>query len=606
MHSKKSFDMKNEFKIGINAMQVLQRRYLLQNEKGEPLETPSKLFRRVAHTIASVETKYSKRTNVNDIEKKFYTMMTNLEFLPNTPTLMNAGTKMRQLSACFVIPVEDSLEGIFDAVKWTAIIHQSGGGTGFDFSRLRPQGDVVKSTGGAASGPVMFMTIFDKTTDVIKQGGRRRGANMGILRVDHPDILEFIVCKSKEGVLNNFNISVAVTDQFMKDVKRNNEYYLINPRNKKVVHKLNAKEVFDLIVTHAWKTGDPGIIFIDEINRRNPTPKVGKIEATNPCGEQPLLAWESCNLGSINLSKIVKKKKIDWNKLRLLVHLGVRFLDNVIDANKSPSPEIARITYANRKIGIGVMGFADALIKMGVPYNSKKALKIGEQIMKYIESEGHKASRQLGKDRGNFPEFESSIWKTKKGYKHMRNATVTTVAPTGTISIIAGCSSGIEPLFAISFVRNIMEGTKLLETNRVFEEIAKKKKFFSPDLLLRIAETGSVQNVPNILENIKKIFVTALDIPARWHVMMQAAFQRYTDSGVSKTINLPENASPKAVRDAFILAHKLKCKGITVYRYGSKPNQVLTIGARKKGFVEKHVVADSEFAGGCEGIVCPH
>lgn len=592
--------------IGINAKKVLQRRYLLRNEKGETVETPSQLFHRVAHAIASIEIKYNKKNNVKKIEEDFYKIMSNLEFLPNTPTLMNAGTKIGQLSACFVIPIEDSLQGIFDAAKWTAIIHQSGGGTGFDFSKLRPKGDTVESTGGAASGPVAFMTIFDKITDVIKQGGSRRGANMGILRVDHPDILEFITCKSNPNFLNNFNISVAVTDEFMKSVEKNKEYNLINPRSKQIVGKLNAKEVFDLIVIHAWKTGDPGIIFIDEINRTNPTPKIGEIEATNPCGEQPLLSWESCNLGSINLSKVIKEKKIDWNKLKNLVHLGVRFLDNVIDANKYPVQEIKSVTYANRKIGIGVMGFADALIEMNIPYNSKKALQIAEKIMKFIEKEGHSASQQLGKERGNFPNFEYSIWKTKKKYKHMRNATVTTVAPTGTISIIAGCSSGIEPLFAISFIRNVMEGTRLHETNSFFEETAKKRKFFSQELLIQIAKTGSIQKITGIPKNIKRFFVTALDISPDWHIKMQSAFQQYTDNAVSKTINLPENATPEDVGNAYLLAYQLKCKGITAYRYGSKSEQVLTIGEQEKVHGERQVMADSEFAGGCEGIVCPH
>ena len=586
-------------------MKVLQRRYLLRNEKGKTVETPSRLFRRVAHAIASVEIKYDKKNNVKNIEKQFYNALSKLEFLPNTPTLMNAGTKIGQLSACFVIPVGDSLPEIFDAAKWTAIIHQSGGGTGFDFSRLRPKGDVVESTGGAASGPVAFMTIFDKITDVIKQGGSRRGANMGILRVDHPDILEFIACKSNENFLNNFNISVTVTDEFMNSVEKNSEYRLINPRNNQTSSKLNAKEVFDLIVINAWKTGDPGIIFIDEINRANPTPKIGEIEATNPCGEQPLLAWESCNLGSINLSKVVKGKTIDWNKLGRLVRLGVRFLDDVIDANKYPVREIKAITQANRKIGIGVMGFADALIKMNIPYNSRKAVKIGERIMRFIEKEGHKSSLQLGKERGNFPNFENSVWKTKKKYQCMRNATVTTVAPTGTISIIAGCSSGIEPLFAISFVRNVMEGTRLFETNSTFEQTAKKAKFFSQERLMQISKTGSIQKIPGIPKNVKNIFVTALDISAEWHIKMQAGFQKYTDNAVSKTINLPENATPEEVGDAYMTAYKLKCKGITVYRYESKPQQVLAFGSEEKG-LEKHVVADSEFAGGCEGIVCPH
>lgn len=570
------------------------------------MESPSQLFHRVARAIASTEIKYNKKGNVKKTEGAFYKIMSNLEFLPNTPTLMNAGTKIGQLSACFVIPVEDSLQGIFDAAKWTAIIHQSGGGTGFDFSKLRPKGDSVESIGGAASGPVAFMTIFDKITDVIKQGGSRRGANMGILRVDHPDILEFITCKSSQNFLSNFNISVAITDEFMKSVKKNESYSLINPRSKQTVDKLNAKEIFDLIVINAWKTGDPGIVFIDEINLANPTPKIGKIEATNPCGEQPLLPWESCNLGSINLSKVIIEQRIDWDKLRRLVRLGVRFLDDVIDANKYPVQEIKDITYANRKIGIGVMGFADALIKMNIPYNSKKALQIAERIMSFIEKEGHYASQKLGKERGNFPNFEQSIWKTKKRYKFMRNATVTTIAPTGTISIIAGCSSGIEPLFAISFIRNVMEGTRLPETNHIFETIANKRKFFSQDLLNHIAKTGSIQRITNIPKNVKRVFVTSLDISPDWHIKMQSAFQKYTDNAVSKTINLSENTAPDDVENAYLLAYQLKCKGITVYRYGSKPDQVLTIAYQGKGYDEKQIVADSEFAGGCEGIVCPH
>jgi ribonucleoside-diphosphate reductase alpha chain len=530
--------------------------------------------------------------------------MSNLEFLPNTPTLMNAGTKLGQLSACFVIPVKDSIEGIFDAAKWTAIIHQSGGGTGFSFSGLRPSGDVVKSTGGVASGPITFMTIFDQTTAVIKQGGKRRGANMGILRVDHPNILEFVTCKEKLDFLTNFNISVAVTDKFMRAVEKNETYPLINPRNKKIVKKLKARKVFELIVRNAWKTGDPGIIFIDEINRKNPTPKVGRIEATNPCGEQPLLPWESCNLGSINLSKVIRENTINWKKLKELIHLGVRFLDDVIDANKYPSPQIEKITHANRKIGLGVMGFADALIKMGISYNSKRALKIAEKIIKFMQREGHIASQQLARERGDFPNFKESIWKTREKYKHMRNASVITVAPTGTISIIAGCSSGIEPLFAVSFVRNVMKGTRLLETNKLFEEMARKRKFHSKKLFMQIAKLGSVQKISKIPKDVKKLFVTALDISPPWHVRMQAAFQKYTDNAISKTINLPENASPNDVRKAFWLAYKLKCKGITIYRYGSKPNQVLTFGDEDAS--KKNVVADSEFSGGCEGFVCPH
>jgi ribonucleoside-diphosphate reductase alpha chain len=927
----------------------------------------------VAHAIGSVEAKYN--NNTKEVEEEFFKMLSSLKFLPNTPTLMNAGTELGQLSACFVLPIDDSLQEIFEALKWTAIIHQSGGGTGFDFSKLRPQGDQVTSLGITASGPVMFMTAFDKTTEIIKQGRMRRGANMGILRVDHPDILKFITCKSQKNFLNNFNISVAVTDKFMNAVKNHRKYSLVNPRNKTMTTKLNANQVFDLMAKQAWKTGDPGIIFIDEINRKNPTPLVGRIEATNPCitgdtliftdqglrpirklvenfdvgvatisesqqllfkraiafktgtkatfkiktdsgyeiqatsdhkfltekgwkklkdlttndrlilqssegkfnkdsklpftfndkkewdrtlgqimgwligdgwlrndkkncrvgfsfggddkeifyylkpiinqlygydikevlrangvldlsyhskyfveffeklgmmpwqsatkqvplsiftatreavigflqglfssdgtvgcnkkkgnyyirltstsekllkqtqllllnlgikskiydrrkkrsiafryttidgqlrlyksdgliwelqiskemipiflekvgflcnkntkklakmksvnfhktvfsdrvlrieqagivdvydmtepqthsfiangiivhncSEQPLLPWESCNLGSINLTKVICNGKINWKELRRLVRLGVRFLDNVIDANRYPNQKIETMTRANRKIGLGVMGFADALIKMNIPYNTTKAVVTARKIMKFIQNEGHKASQQLGKERGSFPNFQKSIW--KKRYKYMRNATVTTIAPTGTISIIAGCSSGIEPLFAVSFIRNVMEGTKLLETNPLFMEFLKKAKM-NQKLLMKIAETGSVQKFTDIPKNIRKIFVTAHDISPTWHVKMQAAFQKYTDNGVSKTINLPPNSSPYQVRNAYLLAHKMKCKGITVYRYGSKPNQTLTFGKLSRSS-KRQIVADSEFAGGCDGVICPH
>ncbi|MDE1843862.1 MAG: adenosylcobalamin-dependent ribonucleoside-diphosphate reductase [Thaumarchaeota archaeon] len=602
--SQEFFGVKDDLGLGVNTIKVLQRRYLLQNKKGVTIETPSRLFRRVADAIASIETNYNQNIDVKKISDQFYKMMSSQEFLPNTPTLMNAGTEVGQLSACFVIPVGDSLQEIFEAVKWTAIIHQSGGGTGFNFSKLRPQGDLVRSTGGVASGPVKFMTIFDKTTEVIKQGGKRRGANMGILRVDHPDILEFISCKSKEGFLDNFNISVAVTDKFMNAVKNNQDYSLVNPRTKRIVGKLNAKKVFELIITSSWDTGDPGIIFIDEINRHNPTPFQGDMEATNPCGEQPLLDWESCNLGSINLAKVVTNHQLNWKKLSKLVHLGVRFLDNVIDANKYPSDQIRLVTLSNRKIGIGVMGFADALIKMNIAYNSEKAFKIGEKIMKFIKIEGHHASQILGKERGNFPNFEKSIWKNK--YDNMRNATVTTIAPTGTISIIAGCSSGIEPLFAVSYVRNVMEGTRLLETNHDFEKMARRANIFSQRIIHEITENGSIQNISGIPKNLKRLFVTALDTSPEVHIRMQSVFQKHTDNAVSKTVNLPQGVSPDEVKKAYLLAYKLKSKGVTVYRYGSKSNQVLTVESTEKGLNKKQMIADSEFGGGCEGIVCPH
>ena len=529
-------------------------------------------------------------------------MMAKLEFIPNTPTLFNAGTDISQLSACFVLPVGDSLDGIFSTVKNMALIEQTGGGVGFDFSELRPRGDIVRSTKGVASGPVSFMRIFDTATEVIKAGGKRRGAMMGILRVDHPDVLEFITAKQNPTFLSNFNVSVAVTDEFMQAVESDKEYWLVNPRNKEKVKLLKAREVWNLMARSAWASGDPGIVFIDEINRYNPTPKVGRIQSTNPCGEQPLLPYESCNLGSINLSRMVESGKINWEKLRETVRNAVHFLDNVVDANVYPLKEIADITRANRKIGLGVMGFADMLIMLGVPYDSEEALKLGEQVMQFIEEEAHKKSREIAEKRGSFPNFEESIWKEK--YSAFRNATVTTVAPTGTISIIAGCSSGIEPLFAVSFMRNVLGGARLFETNALFEETAKARGFYSAKLLEEIARTGSVQKIGGVPEDVKRIFVTALDIEPVWHIRMQAAFQKNTDNAVSKTVNLPNQAKVEDVKEIYDLAYKLKCKGVTVFRYGSKPEQVLYIGQikTKEG---TFVSAQSEYAGGCPTQNCP-
>ena len=492
---------------------------------------------------------------------------------------------------CFVLPVEDSMDSIFNAVKNAALIHQSGGGTGFSFSRLRPKGDVVKSTGGIASGPVSFMRVFDVATDVIKQGGKRRGANMGILNAEHPDILEFIRAKER-GEFANFNTSVAVTDEFMQAVESNEKYDLINPRTNKSVRKINAREVFNEIVTYAWKTGDPGIIFLDEINRHNPISAIGKIEATNPCGEQPLLPYDSCNLGSINVSKFVKDSEIDWERLREVIWLCTRFLDDVIDVNRYPLPEIEHMTKANRKIGLGVMGFAELLITLGIPYDSKDALSVGEKLMQFITNEARQCSIKLGLERGSFSNFEFSIWSS---YDAMRNATVTTIAPTGTISIIGECSSGIEPIFAVAFVRNVMGG--MLEINKLFEEIAKEREFYSKELITAIAKCGSVQDIDSIPEDIKRTFVTALDISPEWHVRMQAAFQKYTDNATSKTVNLPSDATWGDVKKIFLLAYKLKCKGITVYRYGSK-EQVLSLDIPKL-MLEEYVCADSEYTGEC-------
>jgi ribonucleoside-diphosphate reductase alpha chain len=580
------FGVRDELKLSVNAVRVLERRYLLKDEHGNVIETPAQLFRRIAKAIALDP----------ESEEEFLSMLMNLEFLPNTPTLMNAGTDLGQLSACFVIPVEDSLVGIFDAVKHMALIQQSGGGTGFSFSRLRPSGDIVKSTKGVASGPVTFMRVFDTTTDVIKQGGKRRGANMGILRADHPDIIEFITSKTKEGFLTNFNISVAADDKFMEAVLENGEYELINPRNKEAVKKVRAKDLWSLIITMAWRTGDPGVVFIDEINRHNPTPLVGEMESTNPCGELPLLPYESCNLGSINLAKMVKNGSIDWEKFEKTINIAVRFLDNIIDVNKYPLHEIEDITRANRKIGLGVMGFADMLVQLGIPYDSEEALKTGEEIMQFIREKSHAASEKLAEERGAFPNFKDSIYKTP-----IRNSTVTTVAPTGTISIIAGCSSGIEPLFAVSFVRNVMEGTKLLEVNPYFEAVAKERGFYSEELMMRIAKQGTLKGIDEVPEDIRRVFVTALDIAPEWHVRMQAAFQKYTDNAVSKTINFPHDVDIKEVEKAYMLAYELKCKGITVYRYGSKAQQVLYLG----DVTDRYVSADAEYAGGCPAPVCP-
>ena len=603
--TKKFLGVTDDLKLSLNAVKVLEGRYLLKDEQGNVIETPSEMFRRVARAVASADILYQEDADVGKTEDEFYQVMANLEFLPNSPTLMNAGTDIGQLSACFVLPVDDSIDAIFDALKFMALIHKSGGGTGFSFSKLRPAGDPVKSTKGVASGPVSFMRIFNIATDVIKQGGKRRGANMGILRVDHPDVIEFITAKEKEGVLSNFNVSVGITKKFMKALKDDEEYDLINPRTGKVQKRLRARDVFDLIVTMAWRTGDPGVIFLDEINRYNPTPHVGKIESTNPCGEVPLLPYESCNLGSINLSKMVKNREIDWEKLLMIIKIAVHFLDNVIDMNEYPLPEIEKNTKANRKIGLGVMGFAEMLIELNIPYDSEEAVTTAKKVMKLISEEARKKSVELAEQRGSFPNFKGSIWENK-GYKMIRNATLTTIAPTGSISIIAKTSSGIEPLFAVSFVRNVM-GTQFFEVNHLFEKIAKEGGFYSTKLLTQIAKTGSVKGIKEISSDIQRLFDTALDVAPEWHVKMQAAFQKYTDNAVAKTVNLLFEATLEDVRKIFMLAYSLKCKGITVYRYGSKKEQVLYVGQSesKPAQNEKYVIADSEYGGGCPSGECP-
>ncbi len=578
-----------ELFLSENATRVLEKRYLLKNEKGEIVETPEGLFRRVAKAISEAEKNYPKSPHsVSELEEKFYEMMTNFYFLPNSPTLMNAGTPLGQLSACFVLPVGDSMEEIFEAIKKTAIIHKTGGGTGFSFSRLRPKNDIVKSTGGVASGPVSFMRVFNEATEAVKQGGRRRGANMGILRVDHPDILEFIECKAKEGELANFNISVAVTDRFMEALEKDEEYELINPRNKKVVGTLKAKEVFEKMVQHAWKNGEPGVIFIDTINKKHPIPGAGEIESTNPCGEQPLLPYESCNLGSINLGKFVKGepayltgeilsfedaiKKIDWDKLREVTHLSVHFLDNVIDVNNFPFEEIKQMTLANRKIGLGVMGFADMMVQLGIPYSSEEAALVAEGVMNFIQEEATKKSMEIAEYKGSFPNIDKSI------YKHpMRNGTLTTIAPTGSISMIADCSSGIEPFFSLAYTKTVLGGESLLYVNPHFERSAKELGFYSQELMEEVAGARSIKGFDSIPEPIRMIFDTTFDVEPIRHLRIQAAFQKYVDNAVSKTINMPNSATIEDVARVYKEAFYLGLKGLTVYRDGSREEQVIKV-----------------------------
>ena len=568
-----------------NALRVLEKRYLIKDSQGNVIETPEEMFRRVAKHVASAEFLYNPKADVSFWEQKFHKLMTKLEFLPNSPTLMNAGRELGQLSACFVIPIKDSMESIFDAVKYTALIHKSGGGTGFSFSQLRPEKDRVGSTGGIASGPVSFMRAFDTATDVIKQGGMRRGANMAILNVNHPDILKFITAKEDPRALTNFNLSVAVTDEFMTAVEQDTEYNLINPRTKEIDGRLKAREVFNKIVDMAWRTGDPGIVFIDQINRYNPTPELGRIESTNPCGEQPLLPFESCNLGSINLSKMITYKnsqpQIDYSKLAETVRIAVRFLDNVIDVNKFPLPQIADMTKTTKKIGLGVMGFADMLIQLHIPYNSEKALEIAEDIMHFISDEATKESVRLAEERGVFPAFEKSIYNVPGGLR-VRNASRTTIAPTGTLSIIAGCSSGIEPLFALSYTRHILDGEELLEVNPYFERKAREEGFYSEELVKKLAAGVKLSEIEDIPDWVKRVFATSHDISPEWHVKVQAAFQKFTDSAVSKTVNFPYEATREDVAKVYMLAYKEGLKGITIYRDRSREGQVLTIGKEKK------------------------
>ncbi len=586
-----------------NALKVLEGRYLKRDENGNVTENPEEMFRRVAGTIALAEKTYGAGDNeIRTIEGDFYEIMSSLEFLPNSPTLINAGRELGQLAACFVLPVEDSMVSIFESLKNAALILQSGGGTGFSFSRLRPRRDKVMSTGGIASGPVSFMKVFNTATEVIKQGGARRGANMGILRIDHPDIIDFITVKRDHRELANFNISVAVTDSFMEAVEKDGEYDLLNPRTGRTSGRKKAREVLDQIIESAWETGDPGLIFIDRINRDNPTPNLGVIESTNPCGEQPLLPNEACVLGSINLAKMVKtvhgsrftvhgshttvnRKRstvngyeIDYEKLEKTVRLAVRFLDNAIDANRYPMPQIEAMHKGNRKIGLGVMGWADMLINLGIPYDSEKAINLAREVMRFIRDKARDESASLAEKRGIFPNFNGSIY-DREGMPRVRNATTTTIAPTGTLSIIANCSSGIEPLFAVVYTRHVMD-TALEEVNSLFVKRAKEEGFYSDDLMKKIAEKGTLRGIKEVPRKVKKLFITAHDISPECHINMQSAFQEYTDNAVSKTINLPKKAAKEDVRKAYLYAYAKGCKGITIYRYGTKrgPLQIEDVG----------------------------
>jgi ribonucleoside-diphosphate reductase alpha chain len=556
----------------------LRQRYLAKNRRGIVRETAGDMFWRVAADIAAAETLYPIRRRLPHAAQQFYRMMAGLDFLPNSPTLMNAGRPLQQLSACFVLPVDDSLAAILTSVKYQALIHQSGGGTGFSFSRLRPRLDLVASTSGVASGPVSFMRIFNLTTDVIKQGGTRRGANMGILRVDHPDILEFVALKRDPQEMTNFNLSVGITDSFMRALERNQPYRLINPRTGRPTSRLPSRLVFDRLVEAAWENGEPGVLFLDTINRANPTPQLGKIEATNPCGEQPLLPYESCTLGSINVGRFVLQRDllalIDYERLAPTIATAVRFLDNVLDRNHYPFPDIKTATMRTRKIGLGIMGFADLLIRLGIPYDSGDALQTADTLMRFIRSEAHKASRRLADERGSFPAYRGSPHPGADDRR--RNATVTTIAPTGTISIVAGCSAGIEPIYAVHTVRTLSDGTQLVIVHPEFLRLARNAGLDFESIRPDLQAAPSLQHLGSIPQEIKRLFVTAHDISPEQHVRMQAVFQRYSDSGVSKTVNLPSTATPADIEKVFLLAYRLECKGVTVFRTGSRTRQVLS------------------------------
>lgn len=628
----------NKIILTKNALKVLEKRYLKRDKNGNCIETPQDMFRRVADTIASGDLEFGKTSqNVRNLSDRFYNAITHRYFMPNSPTLMNAGRDLGQLAACFVLPIDDSLESIFETIKNTALIHQSGGGTGFSFSRLRPKNSVVRSTMGVSSGPVSFMEVFNAATEAVKQGGTRRGANMGILRVDHPDIIEFINCKSDNNKLNNFNISVAITDKFMEAYLNGKDYDLINPQNNEIVGRMDAGAVFDLIIDSAWKNGEPGIVFIDNMNKDNPTPQIGKIESTNPCGEVPLLPYEACNLGSINLGLMVKEQDgefvVDWDLLENTVRTAMRFLDNVIVVNNYPLPQISEMVQNNRKIGLGVMGWADMLMQMGIAYNSEEGTSLATDVMSFIDYVSKTESVELAKERGCFNNFKGSVYEDSNYFSKkfagktshkvndkmwaqldkdvqkygLRNATTTCIAPTGTISMIAGASGGIEPLFGLVFSRLIMDGTELLEVNPVFEKYMKTHGLYTEDLMNKIAKCGSVAHIEELPDEVKRIFVTAHDISPYWHVKMQAAFQQFTDNAVSKTVNFIESATREDIKKTYILAYKNNLKGITVYRNNSRQFQPMNLEKAKKTIEIKPIEPSKDYnpTGEIKTVKCP-
>lgn len=616
-----------------NAIRVLEKRYLKRDKDGKCIETPDDMFRRVSDTIAAADFEYGKSdAQVKELSEKFYKVITGRYFMPNSPTLMNAGRELGQLSACFVLPVEDSLEGIFETIKNTALIHQSGGGTGFSFSRLRPKNSVVRSTMGASSGPVSFMEVFNAATEAVKQGGTRRGANMGILRVDHPDIIDFINCKSDNNKLNNFNISVALTDKFMQAYLSGGDYDLINPQNGEVSGRISARKIFDMIVDGAWRNGEPGIIFIDKMNADNPTPLVGEIESTNPCGEVPLLPYEACNLGSINLGLMVKDGAVDWKLLEQTTRIAMRFLDNVITVNNYPLPQIAELVRNNRKIGLGVMGWADMLMKLRISYRSEEGIKLAAQVMEFIDYVSKTESVELAKERRCFNNFKGSVYDGKNYLYNkfrgksagkitddmwagldceiekygLRNATTTCIAPTGTISMIASASGGIEPLFGLVFSRLIMDGTEMLEVNSIFKNFMIINGLYSENLMSKIAAEGTIAHIDNLSDEIKNIFVAAHDISPYWHVKMQAAFQLHTDNAVSKTVNFVEAATREDIKETYILAYKNNLKGITVYRNNSRQFQPMNLENKDvKSTNSTQVSEDYNPTGDVKIVKCP-